>query len=42
VMDQRRFEGMEEALGRSVIPAVASATHAADVALVLQPRLEAV
>ena len=34
VMDQLRFEGVEKALSRSVVPAVALATHAADVALV--------
>ena len=40
MMDQLRFEGMEEALGRGVVPAVAFATHAAEVTMVLQHRLE--
>ncbi len=41
VMDQFRFEGMEETLSRCVVPTVAFAAHAADVALVLQQHLEA-
>lgn len=41
MMDQPRFEGMKEALGRSAVPAVASATHTADVTIVFQHRLEA-
>lgn len=42
VMNQFRLERVEEPLGRRVIATVAFATHAADVALVLQQRLEPV
>ena len=39
-MDQLRLEGMEETLGRGMVPAIALAAHAAEIPLVLQECLE--